>query len=95
MDLQPLGNRAVVQIVEPEEETTSGGIVIPESAKEKPQQAEVIAVGPGKREEGELIEPEVAVGDRVVFGKYSGTEVTYDGEDYLILDSDDILAKVG
>lgn len=95
MALQPLGNRVVVQIIEPQEETTKGGIVIPESAKEKPQQAEVIAVGPGKRSDGELVKPEVEVGDRVVFGKYSGTEVGYEGEDYLVLDGDDILARLG
>jgi len=94
MELQPLGNRVVVKVLEPEEEKTASGIVIPESAQEKPQQAEVIAVGPGEKEEGELVEPPVEEGDRVIFGKYSGSEVEVDGQEYLILGGDDILAKV-
>ncbi|MGM0381267.1 MAG: co-chaperone GroES [bacterium] len=94
MALQPLGNRVVVKVLEPEEETTAGGIVIPESAQDQPQQAEVIAVGPGKHQDGELVEPEVDEGDTVVFGKYSGSEIEYDGQEYLILNSDDILAIV-
>lgn len=94
MELQPLGNRVVVKILEPEEEKTPGGIVIPESAQEKPQQAEVIAVGPGEKQDGELEEPPVNEGDRVIFGKYSGSEVEVDGQDYLILGGDDILARV-
>lgn len=93
MDLQPLGNRVVVKIVE-EEETTESGIVIPESAQDKPTEAEVIAVGPGERKNGEVIEPEVKKGDRVIFGKYSGTEIEIGGEEYLVLNGDDILAKV-
>ncbi len=94
MALQPLGNRVVIKVLEPEEEKTAGGIVIPESAQDQPQQAEVIAVGPGKFEDGEQVEPEVDEGDKVVFGKYSGSEVEYDGQEYLILDADDILAIV-
>jgi len=94
MNLQPLRNRVVVKVLEPEEETTAGGIVIPESAQENPQQAEVIAVGPGERKNGEVIAPEVDEGDKVLFGKYSGTEVEIGGEEYLVLDADDILAKI-
>ncbi len=94
MNLKPLGNRVVLQVVEPEEEQTEAGIVIPDSAQEQPQQADVIAVGAGKREEGEVHEPEVSEGDRVIFGKYSGTEVTVDGEEYLVMDAEDVLARV-
>ncbi len=94
MKLQPLGNRVVVKVLEPEEETTESGIVIPESAQEKPQQAEVIAVGPGEQKEGELVQTDVEEGDRVIFGKYSGSEVEIEGEEYLVLGGDDILAKI-
>lgn len=94
MNLKPLGNRVIVKIVEEEDEVTESGIVIPESAKEEPQQAEVVSVGPGERKNGEVIEPEVESGDRVIFGKYTGTEVGVGGEEYLVLESDDILAKV-
>jgi len=93
MNLKPLGNRVIVQIIE-EDEVTESGIVIPESAQEKPQQAEVISVGPGERKNGEVVEPEVDEGDRVLFGKYTGTEVGLGGEEYLVLESDDILAKI-
>lgn len=93
MDLKPLGNRVIVQIVE-EDEVTESGIVIPESAKEKPQQADVISVGPGERKNGEVVEPDIEEGDRVLFGKYTGTEVGLGGEEYLVLESDDILAKI-
>ena len=95
MKLQPLGDRIVVRTGEPEE-TTVSGLVIPDTAKEKPQQGEVLAVGPGARAEhsGELIPMEVAVGDTVVYSKYGGTEITVDGEDLLILSSRDVLAKV-
>ncbi len=95
MELQPLGNRVVVKVLKAEEETTSSGIVIPESAQEKPQQAEVISVGPGEKKDGELVQADVEAGDRVIFGKYSGSEVEVGGEEYLILNGDDILAKVG
>lgn len=94
MELQPLGNRVIVKVIE-EEETTESGIVIPETAQDKPTEAEVIAVGPGERHNGEVIEPEVKKGDRVIFGKYSGTEIDLGGEEYLVLNGDDILAKVG
>lgn len=90
--LKPLADRVVVKVVE-QEEKTKGGIVLPDTAKEKPQQAEVIAVGPGKLlDNGERAPMEVKVGDKVVFAKYGGTEVKVDGEEYLILRESDILA---
>ncbi|MDX1622570.1 MAG: co-chaperone GroES [Gemmatimonadota bacterium] len=92
--LNPLADRVVVRPLE-EEEQKKGGIIIPDTAKEKPQEGEVIAVGPGKiSENGERISPEVKKGDRVLYGKYSGTEVTVEGEDLLILRESDILATV-
>lgn len=94
MDLEPLRNRVVVQILEPEEETTESGIVIPDTAQEQPQKAEVIAVGPGKRHNGEVVEPDVNQGDEVLFGKYSGTEVEISGKEFLVLNANDILAKI-
>ena len=95
MNLQPLEDRIVVRPSEAEE-TTASGLVIPDTAKEKPQEGEVLAVGPGRRSEdtGELIPVDVAVGDRVVYSKYGGTEITIEGEDLLILAARDILAKV-
>ena len=95
MKLQPLEDRIVVRPNEAEE-TTVSGLVIPDTAKEKPQQGEVIAAGPGRRSEhtGELIPVDVAVGDVVLYSKYGGTEVTVDGEDLLVLSSRDVLAKV-
>jgi chaperonin GroES len=83
----------VVQVLEAEE-VTKGGIVLPDTAKEKPQQAEVMEVGKGKVSDGKVIPPEVKKGDRVLFGKYSGTEITVDGKEYLILKEEDILAIV-
>ncbi|MBA2752069.1 MAG: co-chaperone GroES [Actinobacteria bacterium] len=96
MNLQPLDDRLVVRPSE-SEETTASGLVIPDTAKEKPQQGEVLAVGPGRRAEstGELIPIDVKVGDKVVYSKYGGTEFTSEGEDLLILTSRDVLAKVG
>ena len=96
MNLQPLEDRIVVRSSEPEE-TTVSGLVIPDTAKEKPQQGEVLAVGPGRRAEntGELVPMDVAVGDTVVYSKYGGTEITVDGEELLILTGRDVLAKVG
>jgi chaperonin GroES len=95
MTLQPLDDRIVVRPSDPEEKTASG-LVIPDTAKEKPQQGEVIAVGPGRRAEntGELIPLDIKVGDKVVYSKYGGTEITIDGEDLLILTGRDVLAKV-
>ena len=88
---RPLHDRVVVKRVK-EEEKTKGGIIIPDTAKEKPQEGEVVAVGPGARDEdGERIEMDVAVGDRILFGKWSGTEVTIDGEELLIMKESDIM----
>jgi chaperonin GroES len=94
MNLQPLEDRIVVRPAEAEE-TTHSGLVIPDTAKEKPQQGEVLAIGPGRRAEnsGELIPIDLTVGDTVVYSKYGGTEITVDGEDLLILSSRDVLAK--
>ena len=95
MSLKPLDDRIVVKPSEAEQ-TTASGLVIPDTAKEKPQQGEVLAVGPGKRAEssGELIALDVKVGDIVLYSKYGGTEVTIDGDDLLILTSRDVLAIV-
>jgi chaperonin GroES len=96
MNLQPLEDRIVVKPGEAEE-TTASGLVIPDTAKEKPQQGEVLAVGPGKRSEdsGELVPLDISVGDTVVYSKYGGTEITSEGEDVLILNARDVLAKIG
>jgi chaperonin GroES len=92
LKLKPLADRLVVKPLE-SEDVTPGGIVLPETAKEKPQKGEVMAVGPGARdEEGERILPDVRVGDKVLFAKYSGTEIKLDGEKLLILRESDILA---
>ena len=91
MKFRPLHDRVVVKRVE-EEQKTKGGIIIPDTAKEKPMQGEVLAVGPGARgEDGELIAMGVSVGDRVLFGKWSGTEVKLDGEDLLIMKESDLM----
>ncbi|MEG6510208.1 co-chaperone GroES [Methyloligella sp. 2.7D] len=95
MQFRPLHDRVVVRRVE-EGEKTKGGIIIPDTAKEKPQEAEVVAVGPGARDEkGELQPLDVKVGDRVLFSKWSGTEVKIDGEDLLIMKESDILGVLG
>jgi chaperonin GroES len=95
MKLQPLEDRIVVRPGE-SEETTASGLVIPDTAKEKPQQGEVLAVGPGRRTEstGELVPLDVSTGDTVVYSKYGGTEITVEGEDLLILSGRDVLAKI-
>ena len=95
MNLKPLDDRIVVRPDEAETQTASG-LVIPDTAKEKPQQGEVLAVGPGKRAEssGELIPIDISVGDTVLYSKYGGTEVTTDGEDLLVLNGRDVLAIV-
>ncbi len=91
MAFRPLGDRVLVKRVE-EEEKTKGGIIIPDTAKEKPQEGEVIAVGPGARDENGQIQPlDVKAGDRILFGKWSGTEVKIDGEDLLIMKESDIM----
>lgn len=89
--IRPLADRVVVKVLA-QEERTSGGIFLPDTAKEKPQIAEVVAVGPGKVEDGQRVAMEVKVGDHVIFAKYSGTEVKIEGVDYLILRESDILA---
>jgi chaperonin GroES len=93
MQLKPLGDRVVLKRQEAEEKTQSG-IILPDSAKEKPQAAVVIAVGPGKEEDGKLIAMQVAVGDKVIYSKYSGTEVKVDDEEYVIVGQSEIIAKV-
>ena len=94
MAFRPLHDRVVVKRIDAEEKT-AGGIIIPDSAKEKPSQGEVIAVGPGARDEsGKLVPLDVQVGDRVLFGKWSGTEVKIDGEEYTIVRQSDVLAIV-
>jgi chaperonin GroES len=94
MDLQPLGDRLIVEVLD-DEETTSSGIVLPDTAKEKPQRGRVLAVGPGSRNDrGELIPLEVAEGDEIVFSKYGGTEIKLGADEYLILRESDVLAKV-
>ena len=96
MNLQPLEDRIVVQASDAES-TTASGLVIPDTAQEKPQQGEVLAVGPGRRSDqtGEIIPVDVAVGDTVVYSKYGGTEITVEGQDLLILNARDVLAKLG
>ncbi len=94
MNLQPLADRIVVKAIAQEEKTKSG-IVLPDTAKEKPQEGEVLAVGPGKvAENGSRIPMEVKVGDRIIYSKYAGTEVKIDGEEYLVLRESDVLAIV-
>ena len=92
MKVRPLHDRLLVRRIE-EKETAKGGIIIPDTAKEKPQEAKAVAVGPGRRDDnGKLIAPEVKKGDRVLFGKYSGSEIKLDGEEHLILREEDIMA---
>src|SRR3712207_3643895 len=91
MNLQPLGDRVIVEVVE-EEEVTVSGIVLPDTAKEKPQRGRVLAVGDGRWEEGKRLPLDVKAGDEVVYSKYGGTEVKVDGNEYLILRESDILA---
>ena len=92
--LEPLDDRIVVKPGE-EETTTASGIVIPDTAKEKPQEGEVVAVGPGRFEDGARVPMDVNLGDRVLYSKYGGTEVKVDGDDYLVLSARDVLAVVG
>lgn len=92
--IKPLGDRVVV-LPTPREETTKGGIVLPETAKEKPQEGKVVAVGPGRASEsGKVVPPDVHAGDTVIYARYAGTEVQLDGKDYIILSEKDILAKL-
>ncbi len=92
--VKPLADRVVVKALE-DTEQMRGGLYIPDTAKEKPQQGEVVAVGPGKVEDGARVEMELKVGDKVLYGKYSGTEVTIEGEQLLILRESDVLAVIG
>ncbi|MEK6610714.1 MAG: co-chaperone GroES [Gemmatimonadota bacterium] len=92
--VHPLADRVAIRPLE-ETETMRGGLYIPDTAKEKPQQGEIVAAGPGRYEKGERIPLEVKVGDRVLYGKYSGTEVTIDDENILIIKESDVLAKIG
>lgn len=95
MNIQPLNDRVVVKVIEAVEEKTKSGLYVPDTAKEKPQEAEVLAVGPGTlNDKGERIALDVAVGDKVIFSKYGGMEIKLDGEEYLILSERDILAKL-
>jgi chaperonin GroES len=93
MNIRPLGDRVVIKAME-SEETTKSGIVLPGSAKEKPQMAEVLAVGPGGMVDGKKVEIEVKVGDKVIYSKYAGTEVKLDDQEYIIVRQSDILAVV-
>ncbi len=96
VNLKPLSDRVVVSPAEEEAATSPGGIIIPDTAKEKPQQGSIVAVGPGRTtDEGTLIEMGVSVGDTVIYSKYAGTEYSQNGNDYLILRESDILAIVG
>ena len=93
MDLKPLGDRVIVEVLE-EEEVTVSGIVLPDTAKEKPQRGSVLEVGPGRYEDGKLVPLDVKKGDEIIFSKYGGTEVKVGGDEVLILRESDILAKV-
>lgn len=95
LSVRPMGDRVIIAAL-PQEEKTKGGIILPDTAKEKPQQGEVVAVGKGKMtDSGELLAMTVGVGDKVLYGKYSGTEVKIDGETYLIVKESEILAVIG
>ena len=94
INIKPLADRVLAKRLDEAEEQKVGGIIIPDTAKEKPQEAEIVAVGPGRVEDGARVGLEVSVGDKVLIGKYSGTEVKIEGEEYLIMREDDILAVV-
>jgi len=95
MNLKPLGDRVIVKPMEAEEKT-KGGIILPDTAKEKPIEGTIVAVGPGRvSDDGKVIKMEVKAGDKVLYGKYSGTEVTVDGEEYLIMRESDVFAIIG
>jgi chaperonin GroES len=94
MNIRPLQDRIIVKRID-EEEKTAGGIIIPDTAKEKPQEGKVVAVGKGRTaDDGKLIKPDVKKGDRILFGKYSGSEVTIDGKEHLIMREDDVLGVI-
>src|SRR5437016_2187622 len=92
--VRPLQDRVIIKRVEEREEKSVGGIIIPDTAKEKPQEGLVVAVGPGRREDGKVVAPDVKKGDRVLFGKYTGSEIKLDGEEHLILREEDLLGVV-
>lgn len=95
MSLRPLHDRILVERLDEAQQQSIGGIIIPDSAKEKPQQGQVVAVGNGKRkDDGSVVDLDVAVGDKILFGKYSGNEVTVDGNEYLIMREDEALAII-
>ncbi len=91
--VRPLHDRVIVKRIQ-EEEKTRGGIIIPDTAKEKPQEGEVVAVGPGRHEDGKVIALDIKAGDRILFAKYSGTEIKLDGEEHLIMREEDILGVI-
>ena len=93
MSVKPLGDRVLVLPIE-QDEVKKGGIIIPDSAKEKPQEGKIVAVGPGKHEDGKLVPMNVKKGDRVLYSKYGGTEIKIDGKDHLIMREDDILGVI-
>ena len=93
MQIKPLADRVVVKPIE-QQEIKKGGIIIPDTAKEKPMEGEIVEVGPGRMEDGKRIAPDVKKGDRILYGKYSGTEVTVDGIEYLIMRESDIFAVI-
>ena len=94
MRVRPLQDRVIVRRVEEQEQKSAGGIIIPDTAKEKPQEGKVVAVGPGKKEDGKVLSLDVKAGDRVLFGKYAGTEIKLDGGEHLILREEDILGVI-
>ena len=95
MNIRPLHDRIVVKRLDDQAEQVLNGIIIPDSAKEKPQEAEVVAIGKGKRsEDGKLIPLDVAVGDKILFGKYSGSDIKVDGQEYLIMREDEVLGVI-
>jgi chaperonin GroES len=94
MRVRPLQDRVIVKRIEEQEQRSVGGIIIPDTAKEKPQEGKVVAVGPGRREDGKVLALDVKAGDRVLFSKYSGSEIKLDGEEHLILREEDILGVV-
>ena len=93
MPVRPLHDRIIVKRID-EETTSKGGIIIPDTAKEKPQEGRVVAVGPGRTEDGKLIKLDVKKGDRILFAKYAGTEITLDGEEHIIMREDDVLGVI-
>ena len=92
--IRPLHDRLIVKRVEEQEQRSAGGIIIPDTAKEKPQEGKVVAVGPGRREDGKVLSMDVKAGDRILFSKYAGNEIKLDGEEHLILREEDVLGVV-